>query len=256
MLGRVLTREGDGVNEALRGAMAAAGLEQLDIAARLSVDPKTVERWIAGRIPHPRSRAAVARLVGVDEGRLWPAANDGARRGRFGGEVRAIYPDRSAVPRTVWLGLFERAESEVCILVYSGLFLAEDSRVTRLLAEKARTGVRVRVLLGDPDSVEVAQRGTDEGIGESMAARVRNALALLSGVAGFEDVQVRLHRTVLYNSIYRADDEMLVNTHIYGVGGSGAPVLHLCRTGESSMVSTYIASFERVWSESCDTAAL
>ena len=242
------------MNEALRGAMAAAGLGQVDIAARLSVDPKTVERWMAGRLPHPRSRAAVARLVGVDEGRLWPAAGEAVRRGRFGGEVRAIYPDRSAVPRDVWVGLFERAESEVCVLVYSGLFLAEDSRVTRLLAEKARAGVSVRILLGDPDSDEVAQRGADEGIGESMAARVRNALALLSGVVGFEKVQLRLHRTVLYNSIYRADDEVLVNTHIYGVGAAGAPVLHLHRTGESSIASTYIASFERGWGESRDAA--
>jgi hypothetical protein len=49
---------------------------------------------------------------------------------------------------------------------------------------------------------------------------------------------------------------MLINTHIYGFGASGAPVLHLCRTGESPMASAYLASFERVWSESRDAVEL
>jgi hypothetical protein len=60
-------------------------------------------------------------------------------------------------------------------------------------------------------------------------------------------VEVRAHDTVLYNSLYRSDDEMLVNAHIYGVGAAGAPVMHLRRGGPNSMIDTYRASFERVW---------
>lgn len=242
------------MNDALRGALAAAGLEQVDVAARLSVDPKTVERWIAGRLPHPRNRAAVAQLVGIDAERLWPTDSGARKRGRFGGEVRAIYPHRFAVPRETWLRLFDGAETEISILVYSGLFLAEDSGVTKLLTEKARAGVRVRIVLGDPDSREVAHRGEEEGIGDSMAARVRNALALLANVAEVESLGLRLHKTILYNSIYRADSELFVNPHIYGVAAPSAPVLHLRQTGESSMVAVYLASFERVWAESRDVA--
>jgi len=244
------------VNEALRRALAAAGLEHVDVAARLSVDPKTVERWIAGRLPHPRSRAAVARLVGVDEEQLWPSAADFKRRGRFGGDVRAVYPHRLSVPREAWLRLFEGAETEICVLAYSGLFLAEDAGITRLLSVKAMAGVSVRIALGDPDSPEVAQRGAEEGIGDSMAARIRNALALLSKVTEVDGVQLRLHRTILYNSIYRADNELIVNPHVYGVAAPSAPVLHLQDSGQSSMASTYIASFERVWAESRDVAGL
>ena len=40
-------------------------------------------------------------------------------------------------------------------------------------------------------------------------------------------MELRLHGTVLYNSIYRADDQLLVNTHIYGVMANNAPVFHL-----------------------------
>lgn len=32
-----------------------------------------------------------------------------------------------------------------------------------------------------------------------------------------ENAENRLHGTVLYNSIYRADEQLLVNTHISGV---------------------------------------
>ena len=43
-----------------------------------------------------------------------------------------------------------------------------------------------------------------------------------------DGIEFRLHRTVLYNSIYRADDQLLVNTHIYGFAARRTrPVLHL-----------------------------
>jgi hypothetical protein len=35
-----------------------------------------------------------------------------------------------------------------------------------------------------------------------------------------EGVEFRLHRTVLYNSIYRADDQVLVNTHVFGLAAA------------------------------------
>jgi hypothetical protein len=38
--------------------------------------------------------------------------------------------------------------------------------------------VRVRVLLGDPDCPEVAQRGADEGVDDAIGAKIRNARAL------------------------------------------------------------------------------
>ncbi|WP_187683708.1 hypothetical protein [Nocardia wallacei] len=45
------------------------------LAARLEVDPKTVQRWIStGRVPYPRHQFAVAAAVGVREVELWPNA--------------------------------------------------------------------------------------------------------------------------------------------------------------------------------------
>ena len=80
-----------------------------------------------------------------------------------------------------------------------------------------------------------------------MASKARNALVQFGKLLPDEHIEIRLHATTLYNSIYRADGDMLVNTHIYGEGAGAAPVLHLRRIHTGTMVSTYLRSFERVW---------
>lgn len=219
------------------------------LAEALEVDPKTVERWItANRQPYRKYRYRVASMLRTDEAFLWPdALSSDQVAAAAESEIVTVHPHRWAVPQDAWGRLFATAEREIGVLVYSGLFLAEDTRVQRLLADKARAGVRVRILVGDPDSPEVAGRGRDEGIDESMAGKIRNVLVLYRPLRKVESVEVRLHRTVLYNSIYRADDQLLVNTHVYGTGASNAPVLHLRRVAGGDMVSTYLESFERVW---------
>ena len=47
--------------------------------------------------------------------------------------------------------------------------------------------------------------------------------------------------------MYRADDDLLVNTHILGYVAACAPVLHLRRISGGNMVATYLDSFERIW---------
>jgi transcriptional regulator with XRE-family HTH domain len=68
-------------NERLRAALSEKGLRNLDIAADLDVDPKTVERWVSqGRVPYPRHRQQLAQLLGVSEEELWPELQDRQRR--------------------------------------------------------------------------------------------------------------------------------------------------------------------------------
>ncbi|GGT08900.1 XRE family transcriptional regulator [Planobispora rosea] len=235
------------MNETLRHALIRARLHPVDVAARLAVDPKTVTRWIAGRTPHPRHRLAVADLLDVDEGELWPV-DSRSRRGSNLGEIQAVYPHRWAVPAEVWRAFFQSAQDEIGILVYSGLFLAEDAGLLRILTQRAQAGVRVRILLGDPESPAVAARGTEEGVGpDVMAARIRNTLALLRPLQDVEGIEIRLHQTVLYNSIYRADDELLINLHAYGTRAPDAPVIYLTRSETDSTAATYLDSFENVW---------
>lgn len=244
-----LVSPGGLVNDLLRRALADAHLAEADVAARVGVDPKTVHRWLAGRVPYARHRDRIASLVGRDEADLWPQlAVSTARTDPPVIEVLATYPHRWAVPRPVWQQLFQNARDEIGILAYAGLFLAEDMGILRALAERARSGARVRILLGDPDGTCVAARGSDEGVGESMAAKIRNALVHYRALSEVDGVEIRLHDTVLYNSIYRADDDLLINPHAYGIAASHAPVLHVRRAEDGDLSSTYLESFERVWS--------
>ena len=56
----------------------------------------------------------------------------------------------------------------------------------------------------------------DEGIGGAMASKIHNVLAFYKDLRGLDNAIVNYHDTILYNSIYRFDDEMLVNTHLFG----------------------------------------
>jgi hypothetical protein len=86
----------------------------------------------------------------------------------------------------------------------------------------------------------------EEGIGDNLAARTRLTLTYLDGLRDAPGAELRLHRTTLYNSIYRFDGAMLVNTHAYGAPAAHSPVLHL-RTTPDALFAHYAASFERVW---------
>jgi transcriptional regulator with XRE-family HTH domain len=235
-------------NDRLRSALLEHGVTPADLAQALNVDPKSVERWIGGRTPYRRHRYAVAAHLGVDEAYLWPdALTQDQVANASESEIINIYPHRWTVPSELWRNFFDNAERDIGILVYSGLFLCEDAGVLRVLRKKAGAGASVRILLGDPDSDVVAQRGADEGIGENMGARIRNALVLYQPLRQVEGIELRLHETTLYNSIYRADEQVLVNTHIYNFPASQAPVLHLRRVAGGDMVTTYLDSFETVW---------
>jgi hypothetical protein len=235
-------------NERLRTALLEHGLTPSSLGERLGVDHKTVERWIAGRTPYRKFRFAVASQLGKDEAYLWPdALSRDQVSAASNGELLAIYPHRSDVPREAWARLFAGAQREIGVLVYAGLFLSEDAAVRKVLLDKGKAGVRVRILLGDPASAQVAERGSDEGVDDAMAAKIRNALVLYQPLRKSGALEFRFHQTILYNSIYISDDQLLVNTHVFGVTASLAPVWHLKKVAGGEIASTYLDSFERVW---------
>ncbi len=235
-------------NERLRASLLEHGLTPLVLGDRLGVDHKTVERWIAGRVPYRRHRYAIAAQLGVDEVFLWPDALSREQVAATSeGELLAIYPHRTDVPHALWTRLFSAATRDIGVLVYAGLFLSEDTAIKKILTEKAQKGVRVRILLGDPASEQVAIRGADEGVDDAMAAKIRNALMQYRKLRAVDGVEFRFHDTILYNSIYIGDDQLLVNTHLYGLSAPAAPLWHLKRLAGGEIASTYLESFERVW---------
>ena len=242
------------MNEPLRRALLRARLREDDVAARLGVDPKTVRRWLNGRVPYPHNRTAIAELVGADEAELWPDAGGLLAARSRPEELGTVYPHRWAVPREVWVRLFGSAEREIDILAYSALFLAEDAGILRILTDKGRAGVTVRIALGDPDGPNAAQRGEKKASAMPWPPRSATRSCCTGRSARCENIEIRLHRTVLYNSIYRADDQLLVNQHTYGIPAAQAPVFCLSDSGGGEMAALYLDSFERVWDRSVPLA--
>ncbi|NCD15920.1 MAG: XRE family transcriptional regulator [Actinobacteria bacterium] len=237
-------------NDRLRAALVACGVSPAEVAERVRVDPKTVERWIsAGRTPYRTHRWGVAKILGVDAGYLWPEAQDDKLAEKAStAELVTVYPNRGAVPSSLWSDLVADAREEITVLVYAGLFWfdAYPQTVDTLLA-KADAGVRVRLLLGDPDSDAIAARGVEEDI--DMAGRIRITLSLIAPLLAHGGVEVRLHATTLYASLYRADDVLLANTHVYGAPAAHSPVLHLQRVPGGRLFDHYARSYERVWDQ-------
>jgi transcriptional regulator with XRE-family HTH domain len=223
------------VNEALSRALLRARLSDEDVAARLQVDPKTVRRWLEGRVPYLRHRWALALLVGVDESDLWPQLSSARSRS---GEVVAVYAHRDWVSSQMWLRLFSSAGREAGVLADSGFLLAGDSAIPKTLAERARAGVRVRVCLPDPTPRAAASHGAGPSAGRLRVAGIRDAL---------RPAELRLHRVRSYYSICYSDQELLVAQHVYGVADGQSPMLHLRGDADQEMISAYLASFEQVW---------
>lgn len=237
-------------NERLRSQMHQTGLTVSDLATELEVDPKTVERWLDnGRVPHPRHRQKTARVLGSDEVFLWPQLLDDERvRATTEAELLGFYPHRGAVPPDLWRRLVDNTRERLEVLVFAGLFLLDSHPdLPQRMMDRAADGLKVRLLYGDPASDTVAWRGDEEGIGANLAARIRLSLTYLRPAIGVDGIDVRLHDSVLYNSIYRFDDEMLVNTHVVGSPAPQNPVLHLRRLPSGQLFDHYLKSFERVW---------
>jgi hypothetical protein len=191
-------------------------------------------------------------MVRETENYLWPEAVAPERKVEIAGsEVLKVYPHRNAIPTDLWDRLINDAAERVEVLVHAALFLVERRTFVRNLADKAANGARVRLLFGDPASREVARRSDEEQLGKgTLGARIRNALAFYRPLLDVNGVEMRFHKTTLYNSIFRFDDEMIVNTHVYGFQGAHAPALHIRRLSAGDLFETYAESFETVWTRS------
>jgi hypothetical protein len=232
--------------------MLRSGVTVTELADCAGVDLKTVERWIGlGRLPHRKHRWAAARLLGVDEAYLWPdllVRFPGRHQVTSQSELVELYPDRASVPRQVWLRLLSEAQEHVDVLVFSGTFYAQTQpRIASMLAAAAERSAQVRLCFGEPASEAVATRDREEGIGGTLAAKIRSSLSYYRPLLEQEGCEIRLHMTTLYASMFRYDDEIMVNPHTYGEPASANPTLHLRRLDGGTLVSHYVTAFERVW---------
>ncbi|MFJ6746958.1 helix-turn-helix domain-containing protein [Streptomyces sp. NPDC091266] len=236
-------------NERLRAAMATGGWTHATLAARTDVDPKSVERWVnLGRTPRRATALLAAETLGEDVHSLWPALRQARAARAVSSELVALYDQRADVPVSTFTDMLGEARENIDVLVYAAVFLHEGyPRLNDLLRERAAEGCSVRIALGDAESEIVRQRGEEERFGHGIESRCRLALMHYRPLFGVPGIEIRTHETTLYNSIYRADDQLLANAHVWGVNAYGAPVWHLRRNGDGGIFDTYAQSFDAVW---------
>ncbi|WP_030981363.1 helix-turn-helix domain-containing protein [Streptomyces sp. NRRL S-1813] len=236
-------------NERLRAAMAVGGWTHAALAASTQVDPKSVERWVnLGRIPRRATALLAAETLGEDVHALWPALRQARSARAVSSELVALYDQRADVPVSTFTDMLAEARENIDVLVYAAVFLHEAfPRLNDLLRERAAEGCSVRIALGDAESENVRQRGEEERFGHGIESRCRLALMHFRPLLGVPGIEIRTHGTTLYNSIYRADDQLLANAHVWGVNAYGAPVWHLRRNRDGGIFDTYALSFDAVW---------
>ncbi|MBB4785967.1 helix-turn-helix domain-containing protein [Streptomyces rapamycinicus] len=238
------------MNERLHSVLAQRDVSPESLAEVCEVDAKTVSRWLSGRVPHPRHRFRAAQHLRVEETFLWPVAK--SRTGQSGAgvgiELVGTYQNRASVPRDVWLSLLQGTQEQIDVLVFSGTFFAQSNPyVAKMLTERAAAGVRVRLCFGDPRGHAAAIRGREEGIGNTLAAKIRASLTYYRALLPEAGCEVRLHDTTLYNSLFRYDDNLLVNPHIWGQPASANPLFHLKKAQSNGWFDNYAQSFDAVW---------
>ncbi len=240
---------GTAANGRLRLVMASGGWTCSALAGAVGVDPKTVERWVnLGRTPRRGVALKAAETLGEDVHELWPALRQSRAARAVSPELVALYEQRADMPVSMFAELVARARQQVDVLVYAAVYLHEAyPRLNEVLCERAAAGCSIRIAVGDPESPCVQARGTEERFGLGIESRCRLALMHYRPLLATPGFELRTHGTTLYNSIYRVDDHMLVNAHVWGVNAYRAPVWHLRREGPGGLFDTYADSFARAW---------
>lgn len=237
------------VNERLKNAMAITHTDVDAIVKVTNVDPKTVQRWINGRVPHARYRSKIAKLLREREDFLW--SDDGRSATSTAAQTSEIvdaYTHRADVPANLWWELFARSQKQIDLLGYAMLFLPEQhSNLIQLLKEKAKTSCKIRIAIADPTSEYVQKRDEEEQLGGTLSARIQMTLFHFRDLQDCANIQIRYHTTPMYNSVFRFDNSMFVTPHLYSVHGSKAPLFHLRRLGSYGIFENFATHFETIW---------
>lgn len=229
--------------------MAKGGVTADQLAEVIQVDPKTIDRWVAGRMPQRANRLRVAHALDADEAYLWPSTQDDPRTlSATRAELTDFFQSRGQVPVELWMNLIDGARESIDVLAFAATFLHDTvPEAGERLGAAVDRGVHVRFLFGNPTSAAVRTRGDEEGIGELLAGRCQLTWSYLRPLIGRPGVEARRHSETLYASLFRFDADLLSNHHLLGLPASQSPVFHFQHIPGGRLFRTHMKSFENTW---------
>jgi transcriptional regulator with XRE-family HTH domain len=167
-------------------------------------------------------------------------------------EIIEVFPQRSQVPRELWTRLLQGSRSEIFLGGYTNYFFwTEHAHFSDLLRRKAEDGVRVRILVGDPEHEVTQRREQVENAALTVSTRIKitlDELAKLGEVPGIEARFSNLNADAhVSRSIFRFDREALISEHIAERLGHGSLTFHLKRLQDDGPFDQYVAHAEHLW---------
>jgi transcriptional regulator with XRE-family HTH domain len=137
-------------NENLKIALRDQGLTPEEFADVLKVDPKSVQRWLAGTAtPYPRHRAKIARALNLTEHHLWPELIDHAADASV--EVNEVTGTRAATKaqgHDELVRFIQAARTDLDVSL-DDISVPITSELANALVRQAEGGQHIRLLTND-----------------------------------------------------------------------------------------------------------
>jgi transcriptional regulator with XRE-family HTH domain len=215
-------------NEHLRTAITRSGLTLEEFADIVGVDVKTVQRWLAGRVPYAGNRARVAGALDTAEHALWPdsvpvptTTGEHERTTPLTGDAIAGYGHATDSAAPNGAALLSAAVERIEIAIPN---LASQPDLVELFLTSGANGRHSRIIIEDPD---------------------QNVESLL----GLDGVEIRASPASDDHILYRADDEMLLVLTRIGSASASPPIIHLRRQTDGGLFDRLADDFDDRWLE-------
>lgn len=235
-------------NDLLITAIRDAGLDVDEVAQIADADPRTVQRWLGGRVPHPRYRHKLAAALGVSAAELWPEATSVVRRSDAE-EITGAWRRSDAPDVPDWRALLRGARGQVDLLGYSLSEILTARGIGKQLANKRADGCQIRVAIADPTDAPVIATDASQRPPGRLLPRVRDSNDRLRELVLETGIDGRQHHIATSHTILRFDDDLLLRVHVHGTPGLGAPLIHFHRRHDYGIFDQLAAHFEAVWAE-------
>jgi transcriptional regulator with XRE-family HTH domain len=216
-------------DSAFKTAFERAGMTREQFAEIIEVDPKTVQRWISGRVPYKRFRVVIARALDTAEHELWPddvpapasEASPLPNGAGDGEEVVRSWGTRQDPDAHDGSRLFADARDQVDILIPSAGLIGPT--MVPSFRAAADQGCRVRIIL------------PSDGL----------ALDGFAELADHPQVEIRVRDQFIGHAVFRADD--ILQFGIWLVGDEGSPFVEVVRRRDHGFFDSVTSHFDRFW---------
>jgi transcriptional regulator with XRE-family HTH domain len=212
----------------LKNALRRAGMTPEEFADVVRVDPKTVQRWVAGTtIPYPRHRATIARALDLTEHDLWPehtpppasGSDPSERHAVAGNEVTGTWAHESEEGAPDPIAFLSSTDGPIDLLEnFRGIQLTPD--LASALAEHAAAGRQIRVLTNRP-------------------------IHRIEPLLGLEHVEIR-YVEYLERSLLHAGDQMLLALIMDYETDQPPPLLQLHRSTDGGLFDRLLDNLDTI----------